>query len=175
MEKIKKIKLLIIDIDGTLTNGIIYYGTGDMQMRGFHVQDGLGIKLLQRSGVEVAVISAKQSDILTRRMNDLNIKHAMLGYEHKVPAYEALKKTLQLSDEEIAYMGDDLPDLPILMRAGFAVSVPNSTSIIHKHVDYISKKEAGHGAVREVCELIMSTQGTLEKVLAPYLKSAEVS
>jgi 3-deoxy-D-manno-octulosonate 8-phosphate phosphatase (KDO 8-P phosphatase) len=169
MEQAKLIKLLIIDIDGTLTNGIIYYGSGDTQMRGFHVQDGLGLKLLEKSGVTVAVISAKQSDIVIKRLNDLGIVHQYLGYENKIPAFEKLKSLLNLSDEHIAYMGDDLPDLPLLMRVGFAISVPKAAAIIHQHADYITRKEAGEGAVREACELIMQTQGTYEAVIQPYL------
>lgn len=169
MEKAKPIKLLIVDIDGTLTNGILYYGVDSTETRGFHVHDGLGLKLLEQSGVTVAVISAKQSSVVAKRLSDLKIKHIYLGYENKIPAYEELRHKLGLQDSEIAYMGDDLPDLPLLKRAGLAVSVPNAPEIIHQNVDYITVKKAGRGAVREACELIMKSQATYESVLKSYL------
>lgn len=171
MEKAKAIKLLILDVDGTLTNGALYYTSAGAEMRGFHVQDGMGLKLLQRSGVEVAVISAKQSEVVAKRMSDLNIEHVYLGHEDKIPAYESLKTKLGLDDSQIAYMGDDLPDLPLLKRAGLAISVPNAPEIIQQHVDFISVKKAGKGAVREACELIMNAQGTYQPVIQSYLDS----
>lgn len=169
MDKAKPIKLLIVDVDGTLTNGILYYGVDGAEMRGFHVHDGLGLKLLELSGVTVAVISAKESSVVAKRLSDLKIKHIYLGYEKKLPAYETLRNQLGLRDDEIAYMGDDLPDLPLLKKAGFAVSVPNAPEIIHQSVDYITLKKAGRGAVREACELIMKEQATYESVLKSYL------
>lgn len=171
MKKAQPIKLLIIDIDGTLTNGIIYYGNAGTEMRAFHVHDGMGLKLLRQSGVEVAAISAKNSELVGRRLKDLQIKHIYLGVEDKMPAYEKIKEILNLEDEQIAYMGDDLPDLPLLMRAGFAISVPNAPAIIEKHVDYTTRRTAGHGAVREACELIMQTQDTLDATIQAYLST----
>jgi 3-deoxy-D-manno-octulosonate 8-phosphate phosphatase (KDO 8-P phosphatase) len=168
MENAKPIKLLILDIDGTLTNGIIYYGSAGMQMRGFHVHDGRGLIMLQESGVTVAVISANKSDVLVQRLSDLGIEHQYLGYEVKMPAYVELKRLLKLRDEQIAYMGDDLPDLPLLIRAGLAISVPNAPEILHQHADYITRKKAGKGAVREACELIMHSQATYHSVLQSY-------
>ena len=170
-EKAKSIRLFILDIDGVLTTGALYYLSDGVDMRGFHAHDGLGIQLLQKSGVDVAIISAKKSDVLERRLNDLHIQHVYLGYENKLPAYEAIKQTLQLDDHEIGYMGDDLPDLPLLRRAGFAATVPNAPSIIAQHVDYITKSKPGKGAVREVCELIMKAQDRYESVIQSYLTS----
>lgn len=172
MKKAQPIKLLIVDIDGTLTNGVIYYGSAGAEMRAFHVQDGLGLKLLRQSGVEVAAISAKNSEIVGRRLKDLQIKHIYLGVEDKIPAYEKIKEILNLDDEQIAYMGDDLPDLPLLMRAGLAISVPDAPPIIQKHADYITKRNAGLGAAREACELIMHTQNTLDTAIQTYLTHA---
>jgi 3-deoxy-D-manno-octulosonate 8-phosphate phosphatase (KDO 8-P phosphatase) len=169
MDKIMPIRILILDVDGILTTGALYYGTDGFEMRGFHIHDGMGIKLLQKANIDVAIISAKKSDAVEKRVKELGIKHAFLGYENKLPAYEDLKQKLQLSDAECAYMGDDLPDLPLLRRAGFAITVPNAPQIIKQHVDYITKIKPGKGAVREACEIILETQGKLESVLQSYL------
>lgn len=169
VDKAKAIRLLILDIDGVLTTGAIYYGSNGFEMRGFHIHDGMGIKLLQKANIQVAVISGKKSDAVVKRMKDLHIEHAYLGHEDKLPAYEDLKQKLQLTDHDIAYMGDDLPDLPILRRAGFSATLPQAPEIIRQHVDYITKNKPGKGAVREVCELILEAQGQLQNVLQSYL------
>jgi 3-deoxy-D-manno-octulosonate 8-phosphate phosphatase (KDO 8-P phosphatase) len=169
MEQAKNIRLLILDVDGVLTTGALYYGSSGFAMRGFHIHDGMGIKLLQKAGIEVAIITSKKSDAVAKRLEELGIRHAYLGQEDKRPAYQELKTKLQLDDTEIAYMGDDLPDLALLRRAGFAASVPNAPAIIQQYVDYITQKKPGKGAVREVCELILMAQGKLESVLQSYL------
>ena len=168
IEKAKAIKLLILDIDGILTNGIIYYGNQGAELKGFHIHDGLGIKLLQKSGVTVAVISGKKSDAVEKRMKDLRIEHAYLGHENKLPIYEELKQKLNVNDNEIAYMGDDLPDLPLLRRVGFAITVPKAPAIIQQHIDLITKKKGGKGAVREICELIMEAQDRYQSVIQSF-------
>lgn len=167
--KAKSIKLLILDVDGILTTGAIYYGSNGFEMRGFHIHDGLGIKLAQRAGIAVGIISAKESEAVKRRVNDLKIEHVYLGHEEKLPAYEGLKQKLQLKDHEIAYMGDDLPDLPILRRAGLSITVPNAPDIIRQNVDFITKIKPGKGAVREACEFILEAQGKLASVVQSYL------
>lgn len=169
MEKTKPIRLLILDVDGVLTNGLIYYDEAGKEMRGFHIRDGLGIRMLQRSGVTVAIISGKSSPSIEHRMQELKIEHVYLGQDKKVPAYLEIKQKLNLEDKQIAYMGDDLPDLPLLMRAGFAITVKGAPSLLHQYADYVTKTKAGKGAVREVCELIMDTQATLQKMLDNYL------
>lgn len=171
IKKAKAIRLLILDVDGVLTNGVIYYGNKEWEVRGFHIHDGLGIKLLQKTGVVVAVISGKKSEAVAKRMNDLSIQHAYLGHDDKLPVYENLKKKLKLKDNEIAYMGDDLPDLPILRRVGLAISVPQAPEIIKQHVDIITECQAGYGAVREVCELIMVAQDQYKTVIQSYIIS----
>lgn len=169
IEKAKPIKLLILDVDGVLTNGTLYYGPGVAHLKGFHIQDGLGIKLLQKTGVTVAIITAKQSEAVALRASELHITHIYMGRENKLPAYEELKHKLDLNDQQIAYMGDDLPDLPCLRRAGLAISVPNSSETLSQHVDFITTKKAGKGAVREACELIMKAQNSYEAVIQSYL------
>lgn len=168
-EKAKSIRLLILDVDGVLTTGAIYYCSNGTEFKGFHIHDGMGIKLLQKVGIEIAIITAKQSETVVKRAADLEIKHLYLGYNDKLPAYEDLKQKLKLSDQEIAYMGDDLPDLPILRRVNFAITVPNAPSIVQQHVDLITKHKPGKGAVREACEFILEAQNKLQSVLQSYL------
>lgn len=170
LEKAKSIRLLILDVDGVLTSGLVYYGTQGFEMRGFHLHDGLGMKLLQQAGVKIAVISGKNSEVVARRLKELHVEHAYLGHEDKRHAYTELKQILQLKDSEIAYMGDDLPDLPLLRQAGLAITVPQAPDVIRQHVDLTTKKPGGEGAVREVCELIMTAQDRYESVLQSFLK-----
>ncbi len=170
-EKAKAIRLLVLDVDGVLTSGTIYYGDQGQELKGFHLHDGLGLKLLQKTGVAVAIISGKNSSAVTRRVEELNIEHAYLGYDDKLPAFAALKQKLQLSDAHIAYMGDDLPDLPLLRRVHFAITVAEAPQLIRDHAHYITSNKAGQGAVREVCELIMQAQQNYQAAIAPYLQS----
>ncbi len=168
-EKAKSIRLLILDVDGVMTTGAIYYCSNGTEFKGFHIHDGIGIKLLQKAGIEVAIITAKQSEAVVRRAADLDIKYVYLGYSDKLPAYEELKQKLKLSDHDIAYMGDDLPDLPILRRVNFAITVPNAPAIVQQHVDLITKNKPGKGAVREACEFILEAQNKLQSVIQSYL------
>jgi 3-deoxy-D-manno-octulosonate 8-phosphate phosphatase (KDO 8-P phosphatase) len=173
-DKARRVKLLILDVDGILTTGAIYYGSNDFQMRGFHIHDGLGIKLMQKAGIPIAIISGKQSDVVKKRLQDLHVEHMYLGHEDKRPAYQDLKTRLGLEDQDIAYMGDDLPDLPLLRQAGFSATVPDAPQIITQTVDYISKKNAGLGAVRELCELILNAQQKLDSVIESYILPGKI-
>jgi 3-deoxy-D-manno-octulosonate 8-phosphate phosphatase (KDO 8-P phosphatase) len=169
-EKAKAVRLLVLDVDGVLTSGVIYYSNDDqIQFKGFHVHDGLGIKLLQKAGIHVAVISAKKSQSVSRRLSDLGVEHVYLGYEDKLAPFEELKKKLGLTDKDIAYMGDDLPDLPLLRRVNLAITVPQAPEIIKKHVSFVTANKAGKGAVREVCELILEAQDQYQRVIESYL------
>jgi 3-deoxy-D-manno-octulosonate 8-phosphate phosphatase (KDO 8-P phosphatase) len=168
-EKAKLIKLFIFDVDGVLTDGTLYYGNRNIEVKGFHIHDGLGIKLLQQTGIKVAVISGKKSAAVIKRLAELHIQHTYLGYNDKLPAYEDLKQCLQMQDQEIAYMGDDLPDLPLLRRAGLAITVPQAPALIREHADLITKAQAGFGAAREACEFVMHSQNQFQSVIASYL------
>src|SRR5258708_6043656 len=130
IEKAKKIRLVIFDVDGVLTTGQLFYGPNGHDYKEFHVHDGQGIKFLQQSGVNVAIITVKHSAIVTQRMQDLEIDHVYQGYANKLPAYEDLKQKLNLDDQEIAYVGDDLPDLPVISRVGLGVTVSNAPNIM---------------------------------------------
>lgn len=170
VEKAKHIRLLILDVDGVLTSGHLCYGSQGDEYKNFHVHDGLGILLIQQAGIKVAIISAKKSAALELRIKDLNIQYAYLGQEKKRPAYEKLKQQLQLADHEIAYIGDDLPDLPLLCRVGLAITVPDAPQIIRQYADWTTAHLGGKGAVREVCELIMQAQGKYQSVIQSYLE-----
>jgi len=170
IEKAAPIRLVIFDVDGVLTAGILSYGSSGIESKQFHVQDGQGIKHLKKSGVEIAIITTCQSDIVKRRMDDLGVSHLYQGQLNKLPAYNDLKQKLTLSDEQIAYVGDDLPDLPILNRVGFAITVANAPKIIKEHVHWVTKLKGGKGAAREVCDFIMLAQGTYQKVIDSYLE-----
>lgn len=168
-EKAKHVRLLVLDIDGTLTSGTIYYQDHGAEIQGFHIHDGLGLKLLKNSGVATAVISGRHAQTAISRLEALRIEHIYLGQEDKRAAFESLKRKLNLDDQKIAYMGDDLPDLPLLRRAGLSISVPHAPAIIKQSVDLVTKKEAGAGAVREACELIMEAQGQYGPMIQFYL------
>lgn len=169
INKAKKIRLLICDVDGVLTSGLLFYGPDGTELKAFNVQDGLGLHLLQASGVEVAIITARESYAVTQRMQDLKIKHVYQNQPDKVLAYEDLKKKLNLTDEEIAYIGDDLPDLPLLRRCGFAVTVANAPNILKDYAHWITSQPGGHGAARELCEFIMHAQDSFQPLIDSYV------
>lgn len=165
----KAIRLLLLDIDGIMTDGIIYYGPQGMQYKGFHIQDGLGIKLLQQIGVQVGIISGKKADYIYERLTSLNIDHIYLGYENKLPIYEKLRTTLGLKPEQVAYMGDDLLDIAILQRVGLSITVPDGNPIVQRYTAMITKRTGGKGAVREVCDFIIQAQDQEQAVINSFL------
>ncbi len=168
IEKAKKIKLAIFDIDGVMTDGRLYFDPQGNELKVFHVHDGLGIKLLQASGVQVAVITSRQSDVVEQRLKSLGVKYIYQGQHNKYPAFQQLITDLQLTAEQVAYVGDDLPDLPIIQRVGLGIAVANARAIIKQHAVWQTTTVGGKGAVREVCEFIMQAQGTLETAYKNY-------
>jgi 3-deoxy-D-manno-octulosonate 8-phosphate phosphatase (KDO 8-P phosphatase) len=168
MEKARAIKLLILDVDGVLTDGKIVYADRGEELKCFNVKDGHGIKLLLRAGIEVALVTGRKSAAVEHRAQDLGIRLVFQKALNKIEAYEEIRATQKLRDEELCVMGDDLPDLPILRKCGFSVAVPDSVDEVKREVDYVTNKEAGKGAVREVCEIILKAQGLWERVTARY-------
>jgi 3-deoxy-D-manno-octulosonate 8-phosphate phosphatase (KDO 8-P phosphatase) len=169
-KKIAPIKLAIFDVDGVLTDGGLRYGPKGEELKVFNTLDGHGLKMLADSGVSVAIISGRSSKALERRAKDLGIKHLVMGVSDKAVAYQALIKKLKLTEKQVASIGDDIVDLPILLHCGFSAAVPSAPDDVKTRVDVVTKKYGGHGAAREFCEIIMRAQGTYDKLLAHYLR-----
>jgi 3-deoxy-D-manno-octulosonate 8-phosphate phosphatase (KDO 8-P phosphatase) len=169
LSKAAKIRLVIFDVDGVLTTGNLIYRPNGSESKTFHVHDGVGLRMLLKSGVDVGIITARTSDVVSKRMQDLDIKHVYQGAADKVIAYEDLKTKLNLQDEQVAYVGDDLPDLPLFKRVGLAITVPNAPPIMLKHATHVTKTQGGQGAAREVCEMIMQAQGSYDAAIQSYL------
>jgi len=162
LNQAKKIKLLVCDVDGVFSDGRIYLGNNGEELKAFHTKDGFGIKALGSSGVDVAIITGRRSAIVANRMSALNVKHIVQGQEDKLPALIDLAKKLGLSAEEIAYIGDDIPDLACILHVGLGIAVQDAHPGVAANADYITFVRGGFGAVREVCDLIMQCQGSLE-------------
>lgn len=169
IEKAKKIRLVTFDVDGVLTAGGMSYGQSGIESKHFHVHDGQGMRHLRQTGVEVAIITACKSPIIKRRMEDLGIIHIYQEQTNKREAYEDLKQKLHLTDQQIAYAGDDLPDLPILSQVGLAITVANAPKIMQQYVHWTTKSKGGKGAAREICDFIMQAQGTYQTIIDSYL------
>lgn len=168
--KIKPIRLVAFDVDGVLTDGGLYLADSGEEFKRFNSLDGHGLKMLRTSGVELAIITGRKSKCVELRAKNLGIKHLYQGVDDKWEAMQSLLSELNLQPEVSAFMGDDVIDLPVMRRVGLALSVPAAPQLVRDHARYVSQREGGHGAVREVCELIMAAQGTLATQLAPYLK-----
>jgi len=170
LERARRVKLMIFDVDGVLTDGRLWYGLAGEEIKAFHSFDGQGIKMLARSGVGLALLSGRRSAAVAARATELGIEHVLQGIERKRESYEALLGRLGLGREASGYMGDDLVDVPVLKRCGFACTTPEAPEEVRKRAHYVAATHAGFGAAREVCEYIMRSQGTLEAVLEEYLK-----
>ncbi len=170
MEKAAAIRLLALDVDGIMTDGKLFFSASGDELKGFNILDGLGIKQVMAAGIDVAVITGRRSPLTAKRMNDLGIPHLMQGREDKQVALVELAGQLGLSPQQIAYMGDDLPDLPAIRYAGLGITVPNGYWFVRQHADVCTVATGGNGAVREACELLLSACGQLEASLQPYLE-----
>lgn len=169
LAKIKPVRLLILDVDGVLTDGRLFFDENGTEYKCFHARDGHGIKLLRQTGVEVAVISGRKSRSVVLRMENLGIEHVYQGHENKIAAFQEVLAKVDLTAEHVAYVGDDLLDVPVMRRAGFAVAVSDANFAVKQYADWCTETAGGLGAVREVCDLIMQSQGTFESVLQHYL------
>lgn len=167
-ERAASIRLLVLDVDGVLTDGSIVYDYKGRQIQTFHVHDGLGIKLLQKAGIEVAIISARRSDALARRAEELGIEHLFQGAGKKADVFDRLLGRLGLESWQAAFVGDDWVDLPVMTRCGLAVAVSNARQEVKAHAHYVTSAPGGCGAVREVCELILAATGVLEACLKDF-------
>jgi 3-deoxy-D-manno-octulosonate 8-phosphate phosphatase (KDO 8-P phosphatase) len=170
LKRAKGLKLMIFDVDGIMTDGTLYYSERGEELKAFNIQDGHGIKMLKQYGVEVALITARRSRAVELRAANLDIAHLYQGAQDKRGAYAALLEQLGLAAEQSGYMGDDLLDLPLITRCGFAATVAAAPEAVRKRAHYVARTGGGHGAVREVCEFILRAQGMLERAIGAHLQ-----
>lgn len=169
IRKAENVKLLILDVDGVLTDGRLFFDDQGREYKSFHARDGHGIKLLRRTGVEVAVISGRKSYSVELRMKSLGIEHLYQGQEDKIAAFGEVIESLSISADQTAYVGDDLLDLPVMSRVGLSIAVDDANFAVKEFADWCTNLSGGCGAVREVCDLIMQAQGNLDAVIKSYL------
>ncbi|MDN6179546.1 MAG: HAD hydrolase family protein [Halomonas subglaciescola] len=161
-------RLLALDVDGVLSDGRLYFQSDGSEIKAFHTQDGHGLKLLKRMGITVALITGRESPMVTQRAKALGIAHVYQGREDKLETLAQLCQTLDITLEQAAYCGDDLPDLAAIQRAGVGISVPNAPAYMRKHADWVTQRAGGHGAVREICDALLSAQGHWDNILQSY-------
>lgn len=165
----KNIRCLILDVDGILTDGGLLYGEHGEKMKRFHTHDGLGVRLLIRNGIDVAIITGRRSDMVSTRARELGIQHLFMGQQHKLDAFHTILKTLNYKASEVAFMGDDLPDLPPMHEAGLGITVPNAADHVKTVADWITLRAGGYGAVREAAEMLLKAQSRLDDAIKRYL------
>lgn len=168
LARAQRIGLVVFDVDGVLTDGSLFFDNDGHEYKAFNSRDGHGIKMLQAAGVKTAIITGRTSNVVLHRARNLGIVHIRQGAEDKLLAYEALLAELELTHEQVACIGDDIVDLPILRRCGLAVTVPEAPEAVKRRAHHITQQGGGRGAARELCELIMHAQGTWDAQLALY-------
>ena len=164
----RRVRLVTCDVDGVLTDGSVYVAEDGSELKAYSSLDGLGVKWLLRSGVEVAWITGSSAGAVAQRAAMLGVRHVHQSADDKLEAWQRLCATLELEPAQCAHIGDDFPDLPILLRCGMAVTVPHAPDALQRRADYVTKRGGGNGAVRELAELILSAQGKLDALLAAY-------
>ena len=167
-QRLARLKLMAFDVDGVLTDGRIYYTDNGAEMKAFHTLDGLGIKMLSDAGLKIGLITARRSAVVERRARDLGVHFCFQGASAKHVVFGEMLDELKLAPEQAGYVGDDLVDLPVLVRAGFAATVPTAPAGVKTRCHYVTSAHGGHGAAREVCEMILRAQGVYDKLLAEY-------
>jgi len=168
-ERARNLRLMAFDVDGVLTDGTLFVAAGGEETKAFNILDGHGLRMLGASGVQLAILSGRESAAVTRRANELGIKHVQQGIAEKLPAFEALCAECGVRAEQCGFVGDDYPDLPVLLRCGFAASVPGAPEAVRSRVHYVTRAAGGRGAVRELCEFVLDAQGKLDAALGRYL------
>lgn len=169
--KMAKIKLLLLDVDGVLTDGRIIYDNQGNELKAFDVKDGHGLKLLQRAGIKVGIITGRQSEVVVKRAAELGINILYQKALNKLDPYREILAEQGLVDEQVAYVGDDVVDLPILRRVGFSATVADAVPEVLPLVDYVTSRPGGRGAVREVCDLLLRASGQWDSLTRRYFES----
>lgn len=167
-----KIKIVLFDVDGVLTDGRLVFGDDGQEYKAFNSRDGHGIKMLQRNGVAAGIITGRRSQVVQRRAEDLGIRHVYQGCAEKLPVYRKLLEELKLHPEQTAFVGDDVVDLPIMLQAGLAIAVQNAHPLAKQHAHWITPSIGGYGAARETCEMIMCAQGSYRTEMEKYFPAA---
>jgi 3-deoxy-D-manno-octulosonate 8-phosphate phosphatase (KDO 8-P phosphatase) len=168
LARARRVRLVIFDVDGVLTDGRLWYGPGGEELKAFHAFDGHGIKLLLMAGLRTAILSGRKSQAVEERAKELGIEHVVQGADNKHRAFVGLLRRLKVKAAAAAYMGDDVVDLPVLTRCGFAAAPHEAPEDVRHRVHFIPSQRAGYGAAREVCEFILEAQGKLGRVLARF-------
>jgi len=163
-----KVKLVLFDVDGVLTDARLILGDDGQEYKAFNSKDGHGIKMLQRNGVAAGIITGRSSKVVEHRVRDLGIRHVYQGCKEKLPVYRRLLTELKLRPEETAFVGDDVVDLPILLQVGLAIAVQDAHPLVRRHVHWVTPSGGGQGAAREVCEMILDAQGTYSAEMLRY-------
>lgn len=167
--KAQAIKLLILDVDGVLTNGEIYLTASGEEIKAFNTLDGLGLKMLQKTGVQLAIMTGRDAAGVAHRARGLGIDYYLAGIHDKRQAFLDLIAQVNVRPEECAFIGDDVVDLPVMVRCGLAIAVPNAHAWVHHYADYITHAHAGNGAVREACEMMLQAKSCLQDALSEYI------
>jgi 3-deoxy-D-manno-octulosonate 8-phosphate phosphatase (KDO 8-P phosphatase) len=167
-QRARQVRLALFDVDGVMTDGTLFVSGQGESFKPFNILDGLGLKLLKSSGVATGILTGRSSAAVSARAGELEIDHLIQGANDKLRAYIDLQQQLGLDDEQICYMGDDLPDLPVLRRCGLALSPPGAVDEVRSEVHFVTRTGGGKGAVREACELIMRAQGSWDAHVEPY-------
>ena len=173
LQKAKQIELVIFDIDGVLTDGSLFIGDDGQEYKAFNSKDGHGIRMLLDGGVDIAIITGRQSEVVKHRAHDLGITRIYQGKREKLPAFLELLEEVNLSADQIAYVGDDVVDLPVMTRAGLSICVQDSHHFVKKHAHWVTDAAGGQGAGREVCEMILQAKGKLDAMLESYIKNED--
>lgn len=168
LKKAKPIKLVAFDVDGVMTNGQLHFLPDGSEAKVFNVQDGLGIKWLRQSDIRTAIITGRESEAVANRARQLGVDDLYQRRDDKLVVLKEIVEAQQLQPEQVAYLGDDLPDLPAIQYAGLGGTVANGSVYVKKHADWISSQAGGEGAVREFCEFILQAQGRLDAILKAY-------
>ena len=171
--KAKRVELLLLDVDGVLTDGTVFYTPAAGEIKGFNTQDGFGLRILQEAGISVGLITARSSEAVSKRAKDLKIRHVFAGCSDKAAAYAEILVSTALRPEQTAYMGDDWLDLPVLTKVGCAFAPANAVPELRQRADYVTERSGGSGAVREVCELILEAKGFLAAIFAQHLRGGQ--
>lgn len=169
-DRARRIRLVIFDVDGVLTDGSLFITDAGEEFKAFHSHDGHGMKMLKATGVQLAIITGRTSRTVELRAKNVGVAILYQGVEDKLAVFEEILSSFGFEHDACAYMGDDVVDLPVMRRCGLAVAVPEAPPLVKSHAQYVTRQPGGRGAVREVCEIIMHAQGTFDAQMAPYLR-----